>query len=106
MIKGMVTATTSVSYTLGLLMIITYIFAIAARNLVPPCPDECTGPEGMGADECQEKFPVAEGCIETIYFESVLEAMHNLIIYGCFLDALSDFMWGVKEQSAACLCLC
>merc|ERR1719353_1385676 len=35
MIKGMVTASASVGYTLGLLMILTYVFSIALRNLVP-----------------------------------------------------------------------
>ena len=66
MIKGMVTATSSVSYTLGLLMAITYVFAIALRNLVP-----------AGSE------------IEGLYFSSVLEAMHNLIIFGTFMDTIS-----------------
>merc|ERR1719393_1085735 len=39
MIKGMVTATASVGYTLGLLILITYVFSIALRNLVPKSCD-------------------------------------------------------------------
>merc|ERR1719353_2778434 len=34
MIKGMMSASSAVGYTLGLLMLITYIFSIAIRNLV------------------------------------------------------------------------
>eukprot|EP00747_Dinoflagellata_sp_TGD_P145479 gnl/TRDRNA2_/TRDRNA2_176591_c7_seq15.p1 gnl/TRDRNA2_/TRDRNA2_176591_c7~~gnl/TRDRNA2_/TRDRNA2_176591_c7_seq15.p1 ORF type:complete len:338 (+),score=53.52 gnl/TRDRNA2_/TRDRNA2_176591_c7_seq15:265-1278(+) len=79
MIKGMVTAAASVGYTLALLMIITYVFSIAFRNLVPP-----------GSD------------IEEAYFSSVPEAMHNLIIYATFLDSLSDFILSLKESSPVC----
>jgi hypothetical protein len=80
MIKGMVTATASVGYTLGLLMVITYVFAIALRNLVP-----------------------SDSVIEEEYISTVPETMHNLIIYGTFCDALSDFIGAIKEDSAACL---
>merc|ERR1719424_761800 len=86
MIKGMLTATTSVGYTLGLLMLITYIFSIAIRNLVP-----------KGTEE---------GDIGIDFFSSVPEAMHNLIIFACFLDALSDFAIPVKEQSTSVFVLC
>jgi len=96
MIKGMVTATSSVGYTLGLLMILTYVFAIALRNLVPAA---------LSDDECERVYPDV-GCIEVVYFSSVPEAMHNLIIFGTFLDALSDFMWAIKGQSPPCLVLC
>merc|ERR1719272_835005 len=86
MIKGMVSAAASVGYTLGLLLLITYVFAIALRNLVP---------EGDDPDKD----------IRVIYFSSVPEAMHNLIIFGTFLDALSDFILLVKEQSVPCFIL-
>jgi chemotaxis protein CheY-P-specific phosphatase CheC len=91
MIKGMVTAATSVGYTLGLLLLITYVFAIALRNLVP----KAALLEDMDPEES----------IETIYFSTVPEAMHNLIIFGTFLDALSDFILVVKEQSVPCFIL-
>jgi len=85
MIKGMVSAAASVGYTLGLLLLITYVFAIALRNLVPPGEKETD--------------------IRVVYFSSVPEAMHNLIIFGTFLDALSDFILAVKEQSVPCFIL-
>jgi len=81
MIKGMMSAAASVGYTLGLLLLITYVFSIALRNLVPPDSE------------------IAED-----YFSTVPEAMHNLIVYGTFLDALSDFIIPVKEQSTVCFC--
>jgi len=79
MIKGMMAAAASVGYTLGLLLLITYVFSIALRNLVP---------KATGDDD-----------IEVRFFSSVPEAMHNLIIFACFLDDLSDFILAVKEQS-------
>jgi len=96
MIKGMVTATSSVGYTLGLLMILTYVFAIALRNLVP---------KALSEDECAEKYEDAGGCIEVVYFPNVPQAMHNLIIFGTFLDNLADFMWAIQGQSPPCLVL-
>lgn len=82
MIKGMITATSTVGYTLVLLMLITYVFGIAFVNL-------------SGKDlEITEK-----------YFSTVPETMHNLIIYGTFLDALSDFILDVKAESPACFIL-
>jgi len=82
MIKGMLSAAASVGYTLGLLLLITYVFSIALRNLVPPDSE-----------------------IETVYFSSVPEAMHSLIIFGTFLDNLSDFILALKDQSPPCFCL-
>jgi len=98
MIKGMITATASVVYTLGLLMMITYVFAIALRNLAP------SGSERTPA-WCDEHHPdgMGGGCIEVKYFSSVPEAMHNLIIFGTFADELADFMWAVKSQSSICM---
>jgi len=82
MIKGMVSAAASVGYTLGLLMLFTYVFAIAFRNLTPP-----------------------DSWITLNYFSSVPETMHSLIVYGTFLDALCDFALEVKADSSACLAL-
>jgi hypothetical protein len=100
MIKGMVTATTSVVYTLGLLMLITYVFAIAVRNLVPAAL--------LTDNECEETFdhPLAAGCIEVMYFSSVPETMHNLIMLATFCDELAAFILPVKVQSTPCLILC
>jgi len=83
MIKGMATAAASVGYTLGLLIIITYVFAIALRNLV-----------AKGSE------------IEETYFPSVYQAIISLIIFGTFLDALSDFLLAVQKDSTVCFILC
>jgi hypothetical protein len=91
MIKGMVTATTSVGYTLGLLLLITYVFSIALRNLAP------TG------DAVQEEY--GDEAIVVCFFSSVPETMHHLIIFGTFLDDLSNFILTVKDQSIPCFML-
>jgi hypothetical protein len=83
LIRGIVRAAKSVGYTLGLLLLCTYVFSIAMRNLTPD-----------GADD--------EASIEVLYFSSVPEAMHSLIVYGTFLDNLADFIYDVKEQSTVC----
>jgi uncharacterized membrane protein (GlpM family) len=81
MIKGIVTATTAVSYALGLLMLVDYVFAIAMVQL--------SSETEMG-DE---------------FFRSVPLAMYSLIIYGTFLDDLSYFADRVKAESTVCLVL-
>jgi hypothetical protein len=86
MIKGMVTAAASVGYTLGLLMLVTYVFAIALVNLAPPVEEEIT--------------------ITDDFFPSVPSTMHNLIVYAVFLDALADFIIPIKEQSTVCFMCC
>mmetsp|Transcript_37948 Transcript_37948/g.60108 ORF Transcript_37948/g.60108 Transcript_37948/m.60108 type:complete len:536 (-) Transcript_37948:300-1907(-) len=90
MIKGMLSAAASVGYTLGLLLVITYIFSIAFRNLVPD------GKKYDGGEEAS---------IEFLYFSSVPETIHNLMIYAVFLDNLADFILAVKDQSVPCFIL-
>lgn len=80
MIKSMVSALATVGYTLGLLLLITYVFGIAMRYMVP---------EGSA--------------IEKTYFPSVPEAVQNLIIFGTFLDNLAEFMHNIQSDSAICL---
>jgi len=82
MVKGMASAAASVGYTLGLLLGLTYVFAIALVNLVEPDSD-----------------------IAETYFSTVPESMHNLILYGTFLDALSDFLKDVQAESVPCFIL-
>merc|ERR1719359_1233722 len=60
MIKGMITATATVGYTLSLLILITYVFAIAFRNLVPAAKSD---------EECAAH--ASESCVETNLFSSV-----------------------------------
>jgi len=79
MLKGMATAVTSVSYTLGLLMLVTYVFAIALAQLSV----------GMAFREQ--------------YFQGVGLSMYTLIIYGTFLDSLVPFTDEVREESTICL---
>lgn len=81
MIKGMMSAAASVGYTLGLLLIITYVFAIALTQLS----------DGYNFKED--------------YFASVPLSMYSLIIYGTFLDALADFADAIREESTVCLVL-
>merc|ERR1719335_2181388 len=62
LIKGMVTAMKSVCYVMGLLVIITYVFAIAFTQL--------SAGTDYGVD----------------YFDNVALSMYSLLIYGTFLD--------------------
>jgi len=79
MIKGMVTAAATVSYILGLLLIFTYVFAIAMTQL------------SFGT-EFREK-----------YFNGVALSMYSLIVYGTFLDSLADFCDDIRAESTPCL---
>jgi len=83
MIKGMVSAAASVGYTLGLLMLITYVFAIALVNLVPPDSE-----------------------IEGRYFSNVPLSIHHLIIFGTFTDSLAGFILDIEAESLPCLLMC
>jgi hypothetical protein len=76
MIQGMMKASASVGYTLVLLLICTYIFAIVLTLLSSPY-------------EFRER-----------YFPNVPIAMYSLIIYGTFLDALVDFTDAIREEKA------
>eukprot|EP00747_Dinoflagellata_sp_TGD_P142905 gnl/TRDRNA2_/TRDRNA2_176311_c0_seq13.p1 gnl/TRDRNA2_/TRDRNA2_176311_c0~~gnl/TRDRNA2_/TRDRNA2_176311_c0_seq13.p1 ORF type:complete len:482 (+),score=116.03 gnl/TRDRNA2_/TRDRNA2_176311_c0_seq13:76-1521(+) len=76
LIKGMVTATKSVSYVISLLFIVTYVFAIAFVQLAPP------------GGYCQE-----------VFFEHVPLAIYSLFMYGIFLDNLADFFNAIRDES-------
>jgi len=79
MIKGMVTAAATVSYTLGLLLIFTYVFAIAMTQL------------SIGTE------------FREWYFKGVALSMYSLIIYGTFLDSLAEFCDDIRAESTPCL---
>merc|ERR1712167_342754 len=68
LIKGMVTAMKSVSYVMGLLILITYVFAIAFTQLA-------VGTETLGDD----------------FFANIAHSMYSLLIYATLLDDLSYF---------------
>merc|ERR1712232_1433234 len=65
MIKGMIAAARSVFFTLMLLIIIIYIYAIAYRQLTSGVDDWTSGPE---------------------YFKTVPDAMLALLLHGTFPD--------------------
>jgi hypothetical protein len=81
MIKGIITATSAVSYTMGLQIVVTYVFAIALTQLA----------EGT---EFGEEF-----------LQGVALSMYTLIIYGTFCDDLSVLADAVKEESSVCLAI-
>jgi hypothetical protein len=85
MIKGMVKAAATVSYTLGLLLLFTYVFAIAMTQM----SIGTEGPYGF-----REK-----------YFQGVALSMYSLIIYGTFLDSLAEFCDDIRAESTPCLIL-
>eukprot|EP00929_Paragymnodinium_shiwhaense_P053369 TRINITY_DN26706_c0_g1_i3.p1 TRINITY_DN26706_c0_g1~~TRINITY_DN26706_c0_g1_i3.p1 ORF type:complete len:760 (-),score=159.69 TRINITY_DN26706_c0_g1_i3:99-2378(-) len=67
MIKGMLAATRSVFFTLLLLSVFTYVFAIALKQL---SEDTLVGPK---------------------YFPTVPMSMVTLVVYGVFVDSLATF---------------
>ncbi|CAE8587212.1 unnamed protein product [Polarella glacialis] len=79
LVKGMVTAMKSVVYVMGLLVMITYVFAIALTQLT-------------GGLE-----------VHDLYFKSVIISMYSLLIYATFLDNLADFCDAIREESLPCL---
>jgi voltage-gated sodium channel len=79
MVKGIGTATSSVSYTMFLLILATYVFAIALTQL-----SEDT--------EFGETF-----------LHGVAESMYTLIIYCAFFDDLSVYADAVKAESTVCM---
>lgn len=118
MIKGMFSATASVGYTLGLLMLITYVFAIALRNLTPTaedyianCVDDIEPTTNLTAFAIAKEACVTlsedgdDGAIVINFLSTVPETMHTLIIYGTFLDALANYIVPVKVQSTPCFIL-
>jgi len=75
LVKGMVTATRSVCFTLALLTIFLYVFAICLRQLT------------------KDSF------IGGLYFPNVPVAMQNLLTYGTFMDSFAEFTNDITEHS-------
>jgi uncharacterized membrane protein (GlpM family) len=82
LIKGMVTAMKSVSYVMGLLVLITYVFAIAFTQLA-------VGTESVGDD----------------WFANIAHTMYSLLIYATLLDDLIDFTDGLRFEAPILLAL-
>lgn len=81
LVKGMVTAMKSVIYVMCLLIICLYVFAIAITQLA-------------------QGTPMAD-----LYFSTVQESMFSLLIYGTFLDNLSQFCDDIRADSYVVLVL-
>jgi len=81
MIKGIITATSVVAYTLFLLGVVTYVFAIALTQLARDTPLSEDGE----------------------YFSCVSLAMYSLTVHGTFLDDLADFADALKAQDSPML---
>jgi len=120
MIKAMFTAAASVSYTLGLLIIVTYVFGIAMTLLSndfgdEPPPDviaancwmtvvnETTNlPEEVRVEPGEDDCPLHAKA----YLTGVAQSMYTLIIHGTFLDDLSVFADAIKaEPKGSTLCM-
>jgi len=78
LIKGMLGAMRSVALTLGLLLLILYVFAIAFTQL---CADS----------DCSE------------HFDGVLTSMHVLLVNGALMDSLIDIIEPLMEESIVLL---
>jgi len=76
MIKGMITAAGVVGYTLGFLVVVTYVFAIALTQMA-------------------RGTPLSE---DGRYLSCVSLAMYSLTIHGTFLDDLADFANAIKDE--------
>eukprot|EP00927_Polykrikos_kofoidii_P069533 TRINITY_DN6504_c0_g1_i5.p1 TRINITY_DN6504_c0_g1~~TRINITY_DN6504_c0_g1_i5.p1 ORF type:complete len:807 (+),score=156.23 TRINITY_DN6504_c0_g1_i5:102-2522(+) len=90
LIKGIVVASRSVFFTLVLLGIIMYVFAIVCRQLVGELSD-----------------PSAEVNLEEKYFDSVTFTMRSLLLYGVLPD-MAEIVNDCLDQSVwlAILVLC
>merc|ERR1719247_2565867 len=77
LIKGMVTAMKSVAYVMGLLILITYIFAIAFTQLA-------VDPEKEMGDA---------------FFANVSHSMYTLLLYATFLDDLSALTDTLRHEA-------
>merc|ERR1719265_1851960 len=75
LVKGMATAMKSVVYVMGLLVIITYVFAIAFTQLAVGTPT-------IGED----------------YFANVGQSMYSLLIYATLLDNMADFLEALRFE--------
>jgi hypothetical protein len=74
LIKGMLTAMKSVAYVMGLLLLITYVFAIAFTQLA------------VGTE------------LAEVYFTNVPLTMYSLFIHGTMLDDLSGFTNALRAE--------
>jgi voltage-gated sodium channel len=82
LIKGMVAASRSVGFTLALICILLYVFAILLTQLT--------------ADPAMTVLNSENG---ENYFKTIPESMYTLLIYGTFLDNLAAVMEDIRQVS-------
>jgi hypothetical protein len=82
LIKGMATAMKSVVYVMALLVLLTYVFAIAFTQLAVSTYEDY-GEESVG---------------DTL-FANIALSMYSLLIYATLLDDLIDFTDALREQN-------
>jgi hypothetical protein len=82
LIKGMLTAISSVSYALGLLLVVTYVCAIGLTQL-------------SSGTRFREQ-----------YFSSVSHSMYSLVIHAIHLDDAAPFADDIKDESTSCFVVC
>jgi len=98
MIKGMMTAAASVAYTLGLLLLMSYVFSIALVNLRTLEGDLCDWyVEDQG--ECEDLLKGNQCTCSGYFFRTVPEGIHNLVVFATFCDNLAEFIKGIKGDS-------
>jgi len=84
LIKGMVAATRSVFFTLCLLCMLLYVFAVAFTQLT------------MAVDATY---------INNEYFKTVIGSMYTLLVYGTFMDDLGHLLEAMSQESPTCVVL-
>jgi len=77
LIKGMMSAMKSLFFTMVLLLILIYVFAIAFRQLTDGSP------------------------VGVLYFRGMVTAMHTLLIDGTFLDSAGSVVKELEKESIA-----
>jgi len=78
LIKGMVAAFRSVFFTLLLLVLFIYVFAIYFRQMTAEMPH-----------------------LRDTYFYSMAKAQHSLLIFGVFLDNAGNMIWDIEKEENA-----
>lgn len=82
LVKGMLTAISSVSYALGLLLVVTYVCAIGLTQL-------------SSGTRFRDQ-----------YFSSVSHSMYSLAIHAVHLDDAAPFADDIKDESTSCFVVC
>jgi voltage-gated sodium channel len=93
LVKGIVAALRSVGFTLLLLSILMYIFAIIFTSIYKNAKDPAP------SDECEEPTDLKD------LFGSMFTSLQTLFLSGTLLDELSTVMGALREDSTLFLCI-